>query len=89
MIPVVIPLYNKEQSIRSTIWSVLEQGMNEFELIVVDDGSEDDCIRVVQQIIDSCIRVITQKHAGVSVARNRGIIEVRFVYVSFLDADVL
>jgi glycosyltransferase involved in cell wall biosynthesis len=89
MISVVIPLYNKEESIGSTIKSVLDQEMNQFELIIVNDGSDDDSLRVVEEINDSRIRVITQENAGVSAARNRGIMEARYPYISFLDADDL
>lgn len=89
MISVVIPLYNKEKSIRSTIRSVLEQEMTQFELIVVDDGSEDDSLRIVQEFNDPRIRVYRQENAGVSAARNRGILEARHPYISFLDADDL
>lgn len=89
MISVVIPLYNKEKSIRSTIQSVLDQEMGQFELIIVNDGSDDDSLDVVQEIKDSRIRVITQENAGVSAARNRGILEAGYPYISFLDADDL
>lgn len=89
MISVVIPLYNKEKSIESTVRSVLEQETEDFELIIVDDASDDDSLRVVKEIQDPRIRIIEQRHAGVSAARNRGISESRYPYISFLDADDL
>jgi len=87
MISVIIPLYNKEKSIQSTVVSVLFQEMDQFELIVVDDGSEDRSREVVEAIDDPRIRLISQKNGGISAARNRGIAESSYPIVSFLDAD--
>ncbi len=87
MISVVIPLYNKEQSIQNTIISVLTQSFNEFELIIVNDGSTDDSCNIVKQINDSRIILINQENKGVSHARNRGIKEARFDYIALIDAD--
>lgn len=84
---VVIPLYNKEQSIHKTIQSVLSQTYTAFELLVIDDGSTDDSLSVVKKMNDSRLRIINQQNSGVSVARNRGIQEAKHDYVSFLDAD--
>lgn len=89
MISVVIPLYNKEQSIERTIQSVLNQSYQDYELVVVNDGSADKSLDVVERlvILDSRIRVISQANAGVSVARNMGIMEAKGEYVAFLDGD--
>ena len=84
---VVIPLYNKEKEIKRSIDSVLRQTYSEYEIIVVNDGSKDNGPDIVQKMDDRRIRLIHQKNAGVSAARNRGIMEARFDYVSFLDAD--
>ncbi len=84
---VVIPLYNKQNYVKETINSVLEQSFQDFEIVVVDDGSTDNSVNAVQGIEDSRIRIIRQKNAGVSVARNTGIKEARAGYIAFLDAD--
>jgi glycosyltransferase involved in cell wall biosynthesis len=84
---VVIPLFNKARYIERTIASVLDQTMDDFEIVVVDDGSTDDGAMLVQRISDSRIRVIKQKNSGVSAARNNGIAAARGEWIAFLDAD--
>lgn len=87
MFSVVIPLYNKESSIANTLQSVLNQTYEDFEVIVVNDGSEDKSVEVVKKIIDPRIRIINQKNQGVSVARNTGIENSKNKWVTFLDGD--
>lgn len=89
MFSVVIPLYNKELSIQNTIQSVLEQTYQEFEIIVIDDGSTDNSAKQVKEISDSRIKLVQQKNQGVSAARNRGIKESRFEWIALLDGDDL
>lgn len=87
MISVVIPLYNKADSIARTIASVRAQSVLDWELVVVDDGSRDEGATIVRAIDDPRIRLVMQENAGVSAARNRGAQEACSEWVSFLDAD--
>lgn len=89
MFSVVIPLYNKELSIQKTLQSVLDQTYQEFEIIVIDDGSTDASAEKVKELKDSRIKLIQQKNAGVSAARNRGIKEARYEWIALLDGDDL
>jgi glycosyltransferase involved in cell wall biosynthesis len=72
LISIVMPLYNKEAEVKRAIQSVLAQSFPDYELIVIDDGSTDKGPDVVSAIEDSRIRMLHQKNAGVSAARNRG-----------------
>ena len=86
-ISVIIPLYNKEDSIRATIQSVLSQVCQSFEIIVVNDGSTDSSLPIVEGIDDSRISVYTTPNSGVSHARNYAVSKAKYDYVAFLDAD--
>lgn len=88
MISVIIPLYNKEYTIVDTINTVLAQSYQDFEVIIVNDGSTDNGVEKIQQNFnDKRIKIIHQKNEGVSAARNRGVYESLGEYVSFLDGD--
>lgn len=87
MISVVIPLYNKKDSIKSTIESVLSQTLSDFEIVIVDDGSTDGSADVVNRIKDKRIRLICKDNGGVSSARNAGILSSKGDYIAFLDGD--
>lgn len=89
MISVVIPLYNKQSCIVSTVESVLAQTYTDFELIVVDDGSTDDSADAVRGIHDSRLRLVSKRNGGVCSARNEGIHQAKSEDVAFLDADDL
>ncbi len=86
---VIIPLYNKEKSISSTIESVLDQTYPNFELIIINDGSTDNSLKVVQSFNDPRIRISDKPNGGVSSARNLGIEVSQHQFIVFLDADDL
>jgi glycosyltransferase involved in cell wall biosynthesis len=89
-ISVVIPLYNKVRHIARAINSVLAQTNNDFELIIVDDGSTDGSAEIVKNSTDSRIRLVRREHIdswGGHAARNLGIAEARASLIAFLDAD--
>lgn len=84
---IIIALYNKQQFVGTAIASVLAQHYQQFEIIVVDDGSTDAGAAVVAGMLDPRIRLIRQANGGVSRARNRGIDEASGELICFLDAD--
>lgn len=86
---VVIPLFNKKKYIRATLDSVLKQEFEDFEVLIIDDGSTDSSKKVALEFldIDSRFQLITQENQGVSVARNKGIQKAKGLYIAFLDAD--
>src|SRR5690554_6360580 len=86
---IVIPLYNKEKNILDTINIVLGQSFQDFEIVVVNDGSKDNGPEIVSNISDYRIRIIHQENAGVSSARNTGVKESTGEYIALLDADDL
>jgi glycosyltransferase involved in cell wall biosynthesis len=87
LITVIIPLYNKEKHIKKTLESVLRQSFIDFELLLINDGSTDSSLALVNRFNDSRIQVINQDNKGVSSARNLGIKKAKTPFVALLDAD--
>ncbi len=83
---VIIPTYNRQDRISLTIDSVLSQTYDDYEIIVINDGSTDNTYNVLQQYEDKIISIY-QKNEGVSSARNKGIAISKGKYVAFLDDD--
>ena len=89
-VSVIVPVYNEERYISATLDSIINQNFEDFELIVVDDGSTDATLEIVtDKLSDSKInhKIIHQENNGVSSARNRGITESSGDYIVFVDAD--
>jgi len=84
---VIIPTYNRKDFLKVAIDSVLCQTFENFELIIVDDGSTDGTENLVTNYKDIRINYIHQKHKGVSSARNKGITNAQGKFISFLDSD--
>lgn len=89
LVSVIIPAYNCRAFIAETIKSVVSQTYDQWEVIIVDDGSTDDLSKFIDGVIenDSRIRYIRQDNKGVSAARNHGFSKAKGDYVAFLDAD--
>lgn len=87
MISVIIPLYNKEPIIERSLQSVLSQDYDDFEVVVVNDGSTDHSADIVRSINDPRIRLIEQENGGPSKARNTGTKNAKGEWILFLDAD--
>ena len=86
---VVIPAYNRAHTLGESISSVLRQSDQDFEIIIVDDGSKDDPHHVVETFRDRRIRFYRQENAGAGPARNTGIDLAQGNFVAFLDSDDL
>ena len=90
MFSVIIPLFNKAPYIEKALQSVLEQTFTDYELIVVDDGSQDDSAAIAERVLlESFLeyKLIRQENAGVSTARNNGVAHAKGDFLCFLDAD--
>ena len=87
MFSIVIPLYNKEAFIEDSLNSVINQTFKNFEIIVVNDGSTDNSLKIVESFSDPRLKVFTKENGGVSAARNYGIAMSQNEYVALLDAD--
>ena len=93
MFSVIIPLYNKAAYIEKAIRSVLNQTYQEFELIIVDDGSTDESLKIAKNVMSFLSPplggwgVTHQQNQGVSTARNNGVKAAKYDYIAFLDAD--
>ncbi|MCA8986328.1 MAG: glycosyltransferase family 2 protein [Planctomycetaceae bacterium] len=85
---VIIPTYNRENTIGETLDSVAGQTFRDFETIVVDDGSSDGTVEFIQKEFP-WVQVVKQENAGPGVARNRGAEIARGEYLAFLDSDDL
>lgn len=86
-ISVIIPLYNTENYIEETLHSILNQTFSDIEVIIVNDGSTDRSLEIVNSIKDNRIIAITQLNQGQSVARNRGYTMAKGDYIYFMDSD--
>lgn len=91
LISVVMPAYNMESYIGDSMRSVINQTISDWELIIINDGSTDNTLAIIEPFVasDSRIKVITQENSGVSAARNHGLKVATGKYIAFLDADDL
>ena len=88
-VSVIIPAYNAMSYLPQTLESVLNQTYQDFEVIIVDDGSTDNVEDWIKKVTDSKVKYISQQNQGPAVARNTGITNSKGTYIAFLDADDL
>ena len=88
-ISVIVPAYNAERTILETIKSVLQQTFSDFELIIINDGSTDQTVELLDTVEDSRLKIFDYENGGTSVARNRGLAHATGEFIAFLDADDL
>ena len=88
-VSVIVPVYNSERYIRECVDSILSQSFQDYELILVDDGSTDGCGEIIDGYAarDSRVRAVHQKNGGPSAARNAGLDAASGRYVYFADSD--
>ena len=86
-ITAIIPAFNAQHTLQRTVASILAQTWSNFEVIIVDDGSEDDTLQIAQSITDQRVRVISQTNSGPGAARNAGLQQAHGRWVAFLDSD--
>lgn len=89
LISIIVPAYNVELYVETCIKSLIEQTYKNLEIIIIDDGSDDNSLNICKQyaLKDTRIKLIRQKNSGVSVARNKGIDAANGDYIGFVDAD--
>ncbi|MEW5860942.1 MAG: glycosyltransferase [Cyanobacteriota bacterium] len=88
-ISVIVPTLNAERTILRTIKSVLQQTFPNYELIVINDGSSDRTLELLNTIEDPRVKIFSYSNGGLPVARNRGISHATGNFITFLDADDL
>ncbi|RLJ09520.1 MAG: glycosyltransferase family 2 protein [Candidatus Aenigmatarchaeota archaeon] len=84
---VIIPTYNRAEFLKIAVESVLEQDFDDFELLVIDDGSTDNTKQIIENINNPKIRYFYQQNQGPSSARNLGIKQAKGEWLCFLDSD--
>lgn len=89
-VSVILPVYNEEQHISQTLDSLFNQNFDDYEIIIVDDGSTDDSLKIINEKLSGCEiphKIIHQNNSGVSSARNRAIDESEGEFIVFVDGD--
>ena len=87
LVTVLMPVYNAQSYLKEAIDSILNQSHTDFEFLIVDDGSTDESVNIINSYSDSRIRLIQQSNAGVSGALNTGLSLAKGKYIVRFDAD--
>ena len=88
-ISVIVPAYNAERTILQTIESIQKQTFKDIEIIIINDGSGDQTLELLETVEDQRLKVYSYPNGGLPTARNRGISHATGDYISFIDADDL
>ncbi|WP_077154410.1 glycosyltransferase [Bacteroides bouchesdurhonensis] len=88
---IIIPVYNTKKYVRQTVKSIMNQTLKELEIIIINDGSTDESLKIVEELAlqDNRIQIYSQANQGLSVARNEGIAHAQGEYLYFMDSDDL
>ena len=89
LISIIVPVYNTENYLEKCLYSLVNQTYKNIEIIIVDDGSPDNSMNIIQKFVlaDNRVKVISQKNQGVSRARNTGMNNANGDYIMFIDSD--
>ena len=89
LVSIIIPVYNAKAHLEACVQSILDQSYQQFELLLIDDGSSDGSSGLCDELSQKSekIRVIYKENGGVSTARNRGLEEARGEFIIFVDCD--
>ena len=87
LVSIIVPCYNAANYIKETVSSVLAQTFQNFEVIIINDGSIDDSTKIIKALKDSRVQLVEQENQGVSSSRNNGIGLAKGEFIVFLDAD--
>ena len=91
LLSIIVPAYNSEKTIEKCLHSIINQSFDDYELIVINDGSNDSTLSVVERIIEENksknIRVITQENKGLPQSRKVGVNNAKGTYIGFVDSD--
>lgn len=84
---VIMPVWNRADCVHASIEGLLAQTLQDYELLIIDDGSEDDLERAVRQFLSGSVSYHRRPHLGVGAARNYGLAQARGIYIAYLDSD--
>ena len=89
LISVVLPIYNVEKYLRRCLDSVVNQTYKNLEILLINDGSTDNCLKICEEYAksDNRVQVINKNNAGLGMARNTGIDYAKGEYICFFDSD--
>jgi len=87
LVSVLLPVYNDTEYLRESVQSILDQSFSDFELLILDDGSDKPVYNVIQEFKDKRIRYCRFEHRGLTVTLNRGLALSQGDYVARQDAD--
>ena len=89
LVSVIIPVYNTEEFVEEAVRSIMNQTLQEIEIIVINDGSTDGSLSIIERLAkeDKRIRTYTQQNQGLSATRNKGNEYAQGKYIYFMDSD--